>query len=36
MRKQDIVLAKDYFNNTEYKDIIEIADTALMYQQMIF
>lgn len=33
MRKQDIVLAKDYFNDTKYKDIIEITDTALMINE---
>ncbi len=33
MRKKDIVLAKDYFNDTKYKDFIEIVDTALMINE---
>lgn len=33
MRKQDIVLAKDYFNDIKYKGIIEIVDTALMINE---
>lgn len=35
MRKQDIVLAKDYFSDTKYKDIIEISDTALMINESL-
>lgn len=35
MRNQNVVLAKDYFNDKKYKDIIEITDTALMINESL-
>lgn len=37
MRKQDVILAKEYFQSisNEFKDIIEIADTALLLNQTL-
>lgn len=37
MRKQDVILAKEYFEfiNNEFKDTIEIVDTALLLNQTL-